>query len=169
MHSGLSPTTKIEDVKQETLSALQANVAQNALDVLAMDPPEIYVQTTDDFELCRAIKEKGGLSGNFEVLESSKKLRDCGITGWEVIFLQFRDRETGKHIFQWNCLPLKINFDYGSFFHSPLNKYLGELLPITYTLPPMHEDDREVPVSQATDIKGKRRASVELDESTLDF
>jgi hypothetical protein len=33
----------------------------------------------------------------------------------------------------------------------------------------MHEDEREVPVSQDTDRKGKRRASVELDESILDF
>jgi len=50
-----------------------------------------------------------------------------------------------------------------------LNKYLGKLLPITYTLPPLTEDDHEVPVFQDTDIKGKRKASVELDELTLDF
>jgi len=95
----LSPTTRINDVKEETLSALQTNVAQNALDVLAMDPPEFDVETVDDFELCRAIKEKGVLSGDYEILEASTKLRDSGITGWEVLFLQFRDRETGEHIF----------------------------------------------------------------------
>jgi hypothetical protein len=33
----------------------------------------------------------------------------------------------------------------------------------------MHEDDGEVPISQDTDSKGKRKASVELDESMLDF
>jgi hypothetical protein len=90
---------RIRDVKTETLSALQANVAQNALDVLAMDPPEFNVQTVDDFELCRAIKDKREITGDFEVLEPSKTLRETDITGWEAIFLQFRDRETGKPAF----------------------------------------------------------------------
>lgn len=93
---------KIADVKEETLSALRANVSQNALDVLAMDPPEIAVQTVYDFELCRAVKERGIL--NFEVLDASKSLRDSGITGWEAIFLQFRDRESGEHAFMMNYI-----------------------------------------------------------------
>jgi len=33
----------------------------------------------------------------------------------------------------------------------------------------MNEDELETPVFQDADIKGKRRASVELDESMLDF
>jgi len=158
VHSGLSPTTRIKDVKEETLSALQANVAQNALDVLAMDPPEFDVQTVDDFELCRAIKQRGGLSGDYEILEASTKLGDCGITGWEILFLQFRDRESGEYIFS-----IKVSIQ------AIRAIVLGKLLPIAYTLPPLTEDDREVPVFQGTDIKGKRKASVELDEITLDF
>jgi len=99
MHSGLSPTMRMAEVKQETLSALKADIASDALDVTAMDPPEFNVETIEDFELCRAVKDKGKLTGNYEVLDSSKILRESGIAGWETIFLQFRDRETGKHAF----------------------------------------------------------------------
>lgn len=165
LHSGLPPSTKISRVKEETLSALQANVAQNALDVLAMDPPEIDVQCVDDFELCREIKEKG-VPARFEVLATSTSLGDSGLAGWGTVFLQFRDRQTGKLFDFQKTRFLELLRSTCQFF---LNKCLGDLLPITYTPPPMNEDDREVPVSQVIDIKGKRRASVELDESTLDF
>jgi len=80
-----------------------------------------------------------GRPARFEVLAKSTSLKDSGLTGWGTVFLQFRDRQT------------------------------GDLLPINYTLPPLNEDDHEVPFCQVMDIKGKRRASVELDESTLDF
>ena len=98
LHSGLPPSTKISRVKEDTLSALQANVAQYSLDILAMNPPEIDVQTVDDFELCRAIKEKGVPTGDFQAIAKSMSLGDSGISGWETLFLQFKDRQTGKHV-----------------------------------------------------------------------
>ncbi|KAF8958510.1 hypothetical protein BDZ97DRAFT_1841751 [Flammula alnicola] len=92
-----------------------------------------------DFELCRAIKEKGKPTGKYEVLEPSMVLRDSGLAGWEVLFLQFRDRAT------------------------------GELLPIIYTLPSMYDEEDEPPQPRATETttspanKGKRKAE-DLDE-----
>jgi len=102
VHAALPPTMKIADLKSETLPALKADVARDALDILAMDPPEIDVLTTDDFEICRPVKEKGKPTGAFETLDPFKSLRDSGITGWETLFLQFRDRESGKLFFSIN-------------------------------------------------------------------
>ena len=83
-------------MKSEVLSALQADVSINALDFMAMDPPKISVESEDDFELCREIKERGRPTGNFKVLEPHKSLKDSGLSGWEAIFLQIRDRTSGK-------------------------------------------------------------------------
>lgn len=99
MLSDLAPGTTIADMKSDVLSALQADVSSNSLDFMAMDPPQISVESEDDFELCRAIRERGKPTGDFEVLEPSKLLKDNGLSGWEAIFLQFRDRSSGKHIF----------------------------------------------------------------------
>ena len=103
MLSGLAPGTTIADMKSEVLSALTADVASDALDFMAMDPPQISVESADDFELCRAIKERGKPTGAHEILEPFKLLKDCGLSGWEAIFLQIRDRNSGKHIFCSGC------------------------------------------------------------------
>jgi hypothetical protein len=99
--SGFPPATSIDELKIETLSALKSDVAPEALDVMAMEPPEFDVETEQDFELCRAVKEKGKPTGAFEVLEASITIRDAGLSGWETLFLQFRDRETGKQVFSF--------------------------------------------------------------------
>ena len=96
MLSGLAPGTTIADMKSEVLSALKADVASDALDVMAMESPQISVESEDDFELCRTIKERGKPTGAFGVLEPSKLLKDSGLGGWEAIFLQIRDRSSGK-------------------------------------------------------------------------
>jgi len=98
MLSGLPPTTTIGKLKTETLSALKSDVAPEALDFMAMEPPEFNVETEQDFELCRAVKERGKPTGGFEVLDASITIRDAGLPGWEALFLQFRDTETGKQI-----------------------------------------------------------------------
>ncbi|KAF9527965.1 hypothetical protein CPB83DRAFT_855095 [Crepidotus variabilis] len=158
MHAGLPPTTKVAELKVETLSALRADVSQDALDVTAMEPPEFEVQTVEDFELCRIIKEKGKPTGTFEPLDSSKILRESGISGWETLCLQFRDRNT------------------------------GDLIPIEYTLPPLYDEEEPVPegdgkgkrkAAVAFDepspssltalLKNKSDVSVEIDDATLDF
>lgn len=104
MLSGLAPGTSIADMKSEVLSALKSDVSLDALDFMAMEPPQISVESDDDFELCRALKERGKSTGVFEVLEPSMLLKDSGLSGWETIFLQVRDDSSGKHIF---ILPVR--------------------------------------------------------------
>jgi hypothetical protein len=99
MLSGLAPETSIADMKSEVLSALKSDVSSDALDFMAMEPPQISVESDDAFEICRASKERGKPTGVFEVLEPSMLLKDSGLSGWETIFLQFRDGSSGKHIF----------------------------------------------------------------------
>lgn len=99
MLSGLAPPTPIAELKADTLSALKSDIAHNTLDVKAMEPPAIDVETVDDFELCRAVKEKGKPTGQYEVLPPTKAIRDFGLAGWDTLFLQFKDRATGKQIF----------------------------------------------------------------------
>ena len=96
MLSGVEPGTLISELKSDTLSAIKSDVAQNSLDIMAEDPPEIDVETEEDFELCRAIKERGKPTGKYEVLPSSKAVRDHGLAGWETLYLRFRDRSTGE-------------------------------------------------------------------------
>ncbi|PPQ94821.1 hypothetical protein CVT25_007458 [Psilocybe cyanescens] len=140
MLSSIPPTTTIAEVKADTLSALKADVAEDALDVLAMEPPDLNIDTVDDFELCRAKKDRGKPTGEYETLEPKKTLRDSGLAGWEAIFLQPREKDT------------------------------GELLPITYTLPPVIDDEDEPPPPPSraaehasSNNKGKRKAQ-ELEE-----
>lgn len=96
MHSSLPPTTTVAEVKANTLSALKADVADSALDAFAMDPPELNIDTVEDFELCRAKRERGKPTGEYDLLAPTKTLRESGLLGWEAIFLQARDKETGK-------------------------------------------------------------------------
>jgi hypothetical protein len=127
MLSGLAPATTIADLKSEVLSALNADVASDALDFMAMDPPQISVESEDDFELCRAMKERGKPTGAFEPLEPYKSLKESGLSGWEAIFLQIRDRSSGKHISilavrlavisLYNRPPMTNSMSRGLFFH----------------------------------------------------
>ncbi|KAF5322930.1 hypothetical protein D9619_000257 [Psilocybe cf. subviscida] len=137
MHSGLDASTTVAQLKSWTLSALTTDVATDSLDVQAMDPPPIDVQTEEDFELCRAVKERGKPTGVYEVVDPSMVLRNSGFTAWEVLYLQFRDRDT------------------------------GELMPIQYTLPSLLDDDKVPPIISATSIssvsKGKRKAAEDDD------
>ncbi|KDR84271.1 hypothetical protein GALMADRAFT_236978 [Galerina marginata CBS 339.88] len=135
MLSSLAPATTIAELKAETLSALGSDVASDALDFQAMEPPQLSIETEEDFELCRGKREKGKLTGEYEILETAKMLRETGLTAWEAIFLQPRDKST------------------------------GELVPINYTLPSMYDEEDETPTRQteATNNKGKRKAN-DMDE-----
>ncbi|KJA29587.1 hypothetical protein HYPSUDRAFT_60444 [Hypholoma sublateritium FD-334 SS-4] len=138
MLSGVEPGTLISELKSDTLSAIKSDVAQGSLDIMNMDPPEIDVETEEDFELCRAVKERGKTTGKYEVLPSSKAVRDHGLAGWETLYLQFRDRST------------------------------GELKPITYTRPQLFDEEENAPAirpveTPSTVNKGKRKAD-DIDE-----
>ncbi|KAJ7571803.1 hypothetical protein C8J56DRAFT_997842 [Mycena floridula] len=73
------PRTTIASVKDEVLEALTSDANQSELDV-----PK--VESTDDFEISRSTKTE-----KYEVLDTDLHLKDCHFTGWETLYLQFRD------------------------------------------------------------------------------
>lgn len=48
------------------------------------------MKSTKDFELSRGLKEKGRPTGEYEVLESTEKVKD-NLVNWETVYIQFRD------------------------------------------------------------------------------
>lgn len=119
-----------------------------------------------DFELCRAVKERGRPTGNYEVLEGNALVRNA-LVNWEAVFVQFRD-SNGESVSLWipTCLhgfcvnnqhgPLP--YQYRHAFHS--FDAAGELLPIRVSLPSiLDEEDEEAELAAAR--KGKRKAPPE--------
>jgi len=76
----------IAKLKEEVLSAL------TALYLHADRVPQVpTVKTVDDFELCRAVKEKGKPTGNYELLDhESGRVKDH-LVNWDSVYIRFRD------------------------------------------------------------------------------
>jgi len=56
-----------------------------------------HVMSLEDFELCKSIKEKGRMTGEFRVIDANgTELKQSGLSGWEVLFIQFRDKKSGE-------------------------------------------------------------------------
>ena len=121
--------------------------------------------STDDFEICK-LPSKRQLQaqsqfGGFEILDPQKPVRDCGISGWEVLFLQFNNPETRKSI-SFTVTKCAI-YDGGVLLDKPL--------PITYLLPSIDDDEDDAPPPSIQEMdedepsseinakrKGKRKA-----------
>lgn len=82
------PSTTIAEIKEEALSALVSDVNQ------VENVPK--VTSGDDFEICRAAKDKGKPTGEYELLDVTRQVRDYGLGSWDTLYLQFRD-PSGKH------------------------------------------------------------------------
>ncbi|TFY67638.1 hypothetical protein EVJ58_g1476 [Rhodofomes roseus] len=90
----------IGSLKKDVLTALNAPVlrAPNPKSESAMnvdDAQDWTVPTAGsvkDFELCRAIKERGRPTGIYELLEDDMQVRNC-LTNWEALYVQFRDTD----------------------------------------------------------------------------
>ncbi|KAG6812936.1 hypothetical protein H0H92_015256 [Tricholoma furcatifolium] len=110
-------------VKEEALSALTSPVNE------VEDIPE--VKSKSDFELCRTLKDKGRPTGEYEVLDVSKQLKEYGFASYDAVYIQFRDPS-------------------------------GELLPIVFQSPSIHDEEDEEPsetdFGALSDRKGKRKA-----------
>ena len=96
--------TTIGELKNEVLSALTADVVVNPHIDDAMGLPEPdpswespFVDTVDDFELCRAVKEKGRPTGHYEPLANSETVKSS-VANWESVFVQFKN-EKGESVF----------------------------------------------------------------------
>ena len=85
------PSTTLEAIKADALSALTSEVNQ------VESIPK--VKSADDFEVCRAIKDKGKATGAYEVMDVSKQVREYNLASWDTLYLQFRNAATGKHFF----------------------------------------------------------------------
>lgn len=82
------PAISVAQLKAEVLSALSSDV--NTLEDVAR-PTKVH-----DFELCKAVKDRGKLTGEFQLLDELKlSLRDAGVANWEPLFVQFRDPDSG--------------------------------------------------------------------------
>ncbi|GLB34211.1 hypothetical protein LshimejAT787_0110950 [Lyophyllum shimeji] len=89
------PSTTIESLKAEALSALTSPVLGDE----HADIPK--VETDNDFELCRAVKARGKPTGEYEVLETFREIREYSLAAYDSLYLQFRDSSG-------NLLPVTV-------------------------------------------------------------
>lgn len=76
----------ISKLKEEVLSALTALCSHG--DRVPQVPT---AETVDDFELCRAVKEKGKPPVDFELLDHvSGRVKDH-LANWDSVYIRFRD------------------------------------------------------------------------------
>lgn len=98
------PSATFASIKAEALSALTSDVNQ------VEGVPK--VKSEDDFEVCRAVKDKGKATGVYEVMDVSKQVREYNLASWDALYLQFRDTTTGKHFYpSYFCLSFIANYD----------------------------------------------------------
>jgi hypothetical protein len=79
----------ISKLKEEVLSALTALYSHGE-----RVPQVPTVNTVEDFELCRARKEKGKQIGEYETLDVSERVKDH-LVNWDCLYIRFRD-ESGE-------------------------------------------------------------------------
>jgi len=95
------------------------------------------VKSTEDFELCRGVKDKGKSNAtSYETLDPSNPIKGL-LSNWEVLYVQFRDGEG-------NLMPVNVS-------HASL-------------LDDEDEDPRRAPAVPESPIavgKGKRKAPPE--------
>ena len=92
----------IAKLKEEVLSAL------SALYLHGERVPQVpIVKTVDDFELCRAVKEKGKPTGNYELLDHvSGRVKDH-LVNWDSVYIQFRDESGTPYLL--HLIPPHLN------------------------------------------------------------
>jgi hypothetical protein len=99
--------TTIADLKHEVLSALTSDVLQNKsgedvnMGLLPDQDPEDewtppVVTSIDDFELSRAVKDKGKPTGKYNLLANSDTVKQS-LVNWETLFIQFKDENGECH------------------------------------------------------------------------
>jgi len=76
----------ISKLKEEVLSALTALSLHG--DKVTQVPT---IKTVDDFELCRAVKEKGRPTGNYELLDHESGTVKDHLMNWDSVYIRFRD------------------------------------------------------------------------------
>lgn len=159
-------SSTIADLKEEALSALTSTVLLSSapgeddmMDEGNGNTEVPRVQSTEDFELCRAVKDKGRSNAassavSYEILDPSTPIKGL-LSNWETLCVQFRD-EDGMFSF-----TLSSN-------NSACSPTPGNLLPVEVSQPSLlDEEDEEsrwtLPTSESPAAvgKGKRKAPPE--------
>jgi hypothetical protein len=105
------PSMTFEAIKADALSALTSDVNQ------VEGIPK--VKSENDFEVCRAIKDKGKATGAYEVMDVSKQVREYNLASWDTLYLQFRNTATGKHFFPiiFSTIRISTHFRHLQYLH----------------------------------------------------
>ncbi|KAF8450262.1 hypothetical protein L210DRAFT_3520165 [Boletus edulis BED1] len=150
-------SSTIAKVKEEALSALTSDVLASPsgvphfptvpgedVDMVDENAQVPRIQSTEDFELCRAVKDKGKSNAassvstpvSYEILNPSTPVKGL-LSNWEMLYVQFRDED-------------------------------GNLLPVEVSQPSLLDEDdeepRRAPLAQESPLavsKGKRKAPPE--------
>lgn len=94
----------ISQLKEEVLSALTALYSRGN-----RVPQVPAAKAVDDFELCRAVKEKGKPTGEYELLDHvSGRVKDH-LVNWDSVYIRFRD-ESGTSSTPCLLLSITANF-----------------------------------------------------------
>ena len=134
----------ISKLKEETLSAL------TVLYLHGDRVPQVPVaKTVDDFDLCRAVKEKGKPTGNYVPMGALEKVKDH-LVNWDSVYIQFRD-ESGT------CSTLHLILFTPPPSLTQRASCTGDLQPVEVEVPVLVEDDEEEQASAASSTKGKRK------------
>ncbi|KAK7696189.1 hypothetical protein QCA50_000840 [Cerrena zonata] len=98
----LPATSTVNSLKEEVLSGLNASSSFNQHEDPLLMPMDVdendtewevpTIQSVDDFELAKAVKEKGRHNGNYETLDSTSSLKSS-LLNWDSVFLQFKDQQ----------------------------------------------------------------------------
>ncbi|OBZ70293.1 hypothetical protein A0H81_09717 [Grifola frondosa] len=100
------PSASIASLKADALTALQSDVLDAPNPHTGMADADPFwtvpkVASVDDFELCKSVRDKGRPTGQYQLLDNSRSVRES-IVNWEHVFVQFRD-SSGK------LLPVKVS------------------------------------------------------------
>lgn len=100
-------SSTIASLKAEALTALTAPVLHNPIPPSELDETLMDVDHPDseewkipevthlsDFELCRALREKGRPTGRYDIMDDNATIKEL-LVNWEHVFVRFRD-ENGK-------------------------------------------------------------------------
>jgi hypothetical protein len=79
----VAQTSTVKEVKQDAFSALTDAVNQ------AGHVPN--VNSLEDFELCKAVKDKSRGVIKYDLLNPAHDVKTANISNWETLYLQFRD------------------------------------------------------------------------------
>ncbi len=96
----------IADLKQEALSALTADIVASPYVEIDIGLPEVdpewevpQVTSVDDFELCKAVKERGRSTGQYEPLSPDATVKQS-VLNWESLFIQFKNEQGTPYPFR---------------------------------------------------------------------